>query len=272
MTAAEKWLKMVEAEHAQSDKMRGGVPPPQDYWRGRASAFRADPHRMGDQLLDRLLAFIGPSDTVIDVGAGGGRLALPLALHCEQVVAVEPSESMISVLQEQSGESGIGNVSVVHSAWEDADVDPGDLVICAHVVYTVRDIGRFLEKLTSHARSRVAVVVYNAPPQSQIYPLWKQVHEEERLPLPSFPELLEVLEELGRSPTVDHLEARESQGFESMEQALEQLSGRLYVAQESPAAERLQRILPEMLVEDQGRLNILGSESLHQVVVSWTPD
>ncbi len=271
MTAAEKWLSMVEAEHAQSDKMRGGVPPPQDYWRGRASAFRDDPHRTGDQLLDRLLEFVGQSDTVIDVGAGGGRLALPLALHCEQVVAVEPSESMISVLQEQAGESSIGNVRVVHSAWEDAYVDPGNLVICAHVVYTVRDISRFLEKLTSHARSRVAVVVYNAPPQSQIYPLWKQVHEEERLPLPSFPELLEVLEELGRSPTVDHLEARESQGFESVEQALEQLSGRLYVAPQSPAADRLQRILPEMLVEDQGRLKVLGSESLHQVVVSWTP-
>ncbi len=271
MVTSRKWRQMVETEHAQSENMRGGAPPPSDYWRGRANMFRADPRRTEDQLLDRLLEFTWTTDAVIDVGAGGGRLALPLALNCQQVVAVEPSESMVSVLREQAGESGIGNVTVVHSTWEDAEVEPGDLVVCAHVVYTVRDIDDFLVKLAAHARNRVAVVVYNAPPQSQIYPLWKQVHGEERLPLPSLPELLEVLDELGIQPTIDHLEARESQGFESIEQALEQLSGRLYVSPESPAAGRLQGLLPEMLEEDDTRWKVRGSESLHQVVVSWNP-
>ena len=268
---SQKWRRMVEAEHAQSERMRGGKPPPRDYWQGRANQFRADPHRTGDSLLERLVDFVADTDVVIDVGAGGGRMTLPLALNCRQVVAVEPSGSMVSVLQEQAGESGITNVSVVQSTWEDAEVAAGDLTICCHVVYTVRDISSFVEKLGARARKRVAVVVYNAPPQSQIYPLWKEVHGEDRLPLPSLPELLEVLEELGINPETEHLAPQQSMGFESLEQALEQLGGRLYVAAESPAAGDLRQLLPDMLEEEDGRWTIRGSEPLHQVIVSWEP-
>ena len=262
---------MVEAEHAQSERMRVGVPPPVDFWRGRAEAFRADPYRTGDPLLERLYGFAGPGDTVIDVGAGGGRLALPLALRCASVVAVEPSESMAAVLTGQAAESGISNVALVQSTWEDAVTSPGDVAICAHVVYTVRDIAGFLEKLDAHARRQVVVIVYNRPPQSAVYPLWKLVHGEERLPLPSLPELCDALAELGVQPSLDHMEPGDRMGFESLEQALEQLSGRLYVELGSPAASRLEAILPDMLEEVNGRWIIRDAEPLHQVIVSWRP-
>ncbi len=262
---------MVEAEHAQSERMRAGVPPPTDFWRGRAEAFRADPHRTGDPLLERLHGFTGPGDTVIDVGAGGGRLALPLALRCASVVAVEPSESMAAVLTGQAAESGISNVTLVQSTWEDAVTLPGDVAICAHVVYTVRDIAGFLEKLDAHARRQVVVIVYNRPPQSAVYPLWKLVHGEERLPLPSLPELCDALADLSIRPSLDHMEPGDRMGFDSVEQALEQLSGRLYVELGSPAAGRLEAVLPGMLEEVNGRWMIRDAEPLHQVIVSWRP-
>jgi len=120
MLASQRWRLMVEEEHAQSDAMRGAVPPPEDHWRPYASNFRDDPRRAGDLMVQRLLELLGPNDTLLDVGAGGGRLALPLALHCRGVVAVEPSASMSSVLQQQAQESDIKNVSLVQSSWEDA--------------------------------------------------------------------------------------------------------------------------------------------------------
>ncbi|HZA22763.1 MAG TPA: methyltransferase domain-containing protein [Dehalococcoidia bacterium] len=97
MSAVQRWKTMIQAEHAQSEKMR--IPAPTgDHWQDYAQMFRTDPHRSGDPLLDRLLAEVSLDDTLIDVGAGGGRMALPLALHCRHVVAVEPSPSMVRVL------------------------------------------------------------------------------------------------------------------------------------------------------------------------------
>ena len=271
MLASQLWRQMVETEHAQSEEMRGAVPPPDDHWRPYAAQFRADPRRSDDPLVNRLLELVAADQTVMDVGAGGGRLALPLALQCRSVVAVEPSASMGAVLSQQAEEYGINNVSLVQSQWEEAEVDPADVVLCAHVVYTVRDIAAFLRKLGAHANRLVLIVIYNAPPQSQIYPLWQQVHGTKRLPLPSLPELLEVLRELEISPNIDTLPDQNSRGFDSFEQAVEQLSRRLYLATASPEAQRLEKLLPEILTERDGVLVIERAEPLRPTLVSWSP-
>lgn len=271
MLATERWRHMVEVEHAQSDELRGSVPPPTDHWRPYAAQFRADPRRSGDALVDYLLEFVGPDDTVMDVGAGGGRLALPIALKCRSLVAVEPSESMASVLTQQAQESRIENVSVVQNEWQDAVVEPVDIVLCAHVLYTIRNIGEFLRKLGSHAKKTVLVVVYNAPPQSQIYPLWKEVHGKERLALPSLPQLKEVLEELGISYQVNWMPPQPARGFDTLEQAITQLSRRLYLADGSPESIRLEQILPGLLTEEEGVFRIKDAEPLRPALVSWHP-
>ena len=272
MLATERWRKMIEVEHAQSDEMRGAVPPPTDHWRPYAANFRADPHRSGDDLVDLLLKFVCPDHTVLDVGAGGGRLALPIALKCRSLVAVEPSQSMAEVLTQQARESGIENVSVVQEEWQNARVDPADIVLCAHVIYTIRDIGDFLRKLDAHAKRNVLIVAYNAPPQSQIYVLWNEVHGKERLPLPSLPELQEVLEELEITYQVDLMPRQAPRGFGSVEDAVSQLSRRLYVSDASPQAQRLEQVLPSLLSEEEGVLRFRDSQPLRPALVSWQPN
>ena len=122
---------------------------------------------------------------------------MPLALHCSHVTAVEPSPSMASLLTEQAREHEIRNVTLLQETWEDAQVEVGEVALCAHVIYTARDPAAFVKKLGAHARRYVAVVLFSAPPQSQLYSLWPPVHGEERLPLPALPELEELLQELG---------------------------------------------------------------------------
>jgi 2-polyprenyl-3-methyl-5-hydroxy-6-metoxy-1,4-benzoquinol methylase len=269
--ATERWRSMVEAEHAQSDRMRREAPP-SDHWTPYAQNFRADPRRSGDVLLDRLLQEGERGDAVIDVGAGGGRLALPLALHCRRVVAVEPSDSMASVLLDQAGEYGVANISLVRESWEEAVVEPAEIVLCCHVLYTVRDVAPFVRKLDSHALRKVLVVLYHAPPQSQNSPLWARVHGEERLPLPSAPQLVPVLSELGIDASFERLAPQPPRGFDSLDDAIDQLSRRLYLA---PGAEKeglLREILPGLLVEEEdGFFRLRGAERLVPVLVSWRP-
>ncbi len=263
-----RWREMVEAEHAQSDRMRQELPP-EDHWQPYAQQFRADPSRADDPLLTRLLERVGSHHTVMDVGAGGGRLALPLALRCNHVVAVEPSPSMGSVLLEQARDYGIQNVSLVPARWEEAEAGEADIVLCAHVLYVVHDVEPFLRKLEAHARERVIVVMYDAAPQSQTYSLWKLIHGEERLPLPSLPQLEEVLQELGIDAHVEKMSPHPPRGFDSLQQAKEQLSQRLFLAPGSQEEATLDKALPELLEEVDGVFLIRDARPLAPALVSW---
>ena len=270
MTAIERWREMILQEHAQSDSMKP-EPREADFWTPYARNFRTDPRREGDELLDFLLTQVTPADTLIDVGAGGGRLALPLALHCRRVVAVEPSPSMCAVLRETAAEHNIDNVSLVESDWLNATAEQAEIALCSHVVYTVQDIGPFVRKLEDSAARRVLVVLYQAPPQSQTYPLWGRVHGTPRLPLPSLPQFQEVLAEMDISPAISPLPGEPPRGFGSLEDALEQLTRRLYVAAGSPQAGRLEAVLAEVLEERDGVYQFKDAQPLIPTVVAWEP-
>jgi SAM-dependent methyltransferase len=204
----------------------------------------------------------------LDIGAGGGRLALPLALDAEKVIAVEPSPSMCRVLREAAAEFNVPNVDVIEAGWLDAQVERADVAICAHVLYVIQDIEAFVRKLEEHA-GQVLVIMFQGPPQSQVYPLWERVHGVPRLPLPSLPEFLEVLEQLGAKPNVEVVHTERNRGFESLETASEQIARRLYVMPESPEMERLEALLPDVLEEDDGYFTIKDAVQLEPRVVSW---
>ena len=269
MSATQHWTEMIRAEHAQSDSMRK-EDPPLDSWSNFAQQFWANPNRVDDDLVNYLRQSIKSGSVILDVGAGGGRLALPLALDADRVIAVEPSPSMCRVLREVAEEFEVTNVEVVESGWLDSNVPKADVVICVHVLDGIQDIERFLRKLEEHA-DRVIVVVYQAPPQSQIYPLWEMVHGVQRLPLPSLPELLEVLKQLGIKPDVQVIHIGGSRGFDSFAVAKEQIARRLYVQEGTPEMERLGNILAQVLGETDGVFTINNSISLEPHVVSWEP-
>lgn len=270
MSSTQRWTELIRAEHAQSDSMRKGEPRPEDSWANFAQQFRADPRRTDDLLVNHLQRQVTPEQVVLDVGAGGGRMALPLALFAKKVIAVEPSPSMCRVLREVAAEFDVRNVEVIESGWLDAQAPHADLALCCHVLYTIQDIEPFVRKLEEHA-GRVLVVLFQAAPQSQIYPLWEPVHGEPRLPLPSLPEFLEVLGQLGVEPEIEVVHTERNRGYESLEIAKEQLARRLYVMPESVEMERLEALLPQVLEEKDGGFGIKGAAPLAPRVISWRP-
>ena len=267
MSAIETWAEMVRVEHAQSDRTRG--PRPADHWTRDAASFKADPHRQGDAMVENLRSRLAPGETLLDVGAGGGRLALPLALTCSSVTAVEPSPSMCAVLRETALEHDIQNVSIVEAGWPEACVEPADVTLCSHVVYVVEDIEPFVRKLDSHAHRLALAVVFQFPPQFQMSALWEQVHGEKRHALPSLPQFLPVLDELDIQPEITELDAQPAIGFPSYDDARDAIARRIYVQPDTDAMDRLNRALEQSLHEQDGIWRIDGAQPLRPCVVSW---
>ena len=264
------WQKTVEEEHAQSDRIREEFAS-DDFW--KPVAHRFVPPKKGeaaqDDTVERLAELVTSEQTVLDVGAGGGRLTIPLAEYCEHVTAVEPSEAMREQLIATAKGWDVQNIEVVASRWEETVVEPHDLVVCAHVVYTVTDIEGFIRKLTNAARRTVALISFERPATATYLPLWSYVHGEERIELPTLPQIEKLLPEMGIDHQKKLLQEWAPRPFKSREQALVECQARLFINPGSEKSEMLSDVLEDSLESVEGGFRLKWAEPHRPLIISW---
>ena len=243
-----------------------------DMWRPLMSNFKMDPRRTDDDTLNRLMQRVDPESTVLDVGGGAGRFALPLALKCKHVTVVEPADSMVEALGASREEAGITNVSVVQELWDVAKVDPVDVVLAAHAVYGVVDAEQFLRKLEATAKEQVIILAYTEQPQSQLAPFWKSVYGDERINLPGLREIINVLWEMDIYPDLDMFPPASQRSWGSRESALDQLRRQLHVSPDSEEDERLKKAVDDLLIETPDGLALRDTKPRVQGIISWSPE
>ena len=200
-SAAENYAALLDAVDEQQLRLFG--PRPADIWTGQSAAqFRFDPHRELDPNLAALASHVLPGDVVVDVGGGAGRVSLPLALRCREVLTVEPSEGMAAEYEGSKREAGITNARRVPASWMDDHEIEGDVTLTCDVTYFVRDIVPFIEKMQAAARRRVMILVWSEPPPNRGADLFRRVYGEPLAPMPGHRELLPVLWDMGILPDV----------------------------------------------------------------------
>ena len=268
-SAVETWRSQVENHHAQSEGVMEASLREGDFWRNLAPMFRADPYRTDDEILNVLLEMVTGETTVLDVGGGAGRFAIPLAIRCRGATVVDPSPSMLEQLDEAVADIGGISVAGVNADWQTAEIDSADLVLCSHVVYGVADIGPFIQKLHDHARQRVVMVSFVDSPQAGVAPLWKPVYGEERINLPALPALMNVLWEMGIYPSVRMMPPTGPQIFESVEATVEEVSGRLFIGSDTGRLQRLAESIEGYLEAVDDGYRIREARAVRQGVVWW---
>jgi molybdenum cofactor cytidylyltransferase len=270
------WAARVQANADQVDRHRE-VPDGTDFYAPVTGLFRADPTRTGEPALDALLGLVRPGERWLDIGAGAGRYALPLARALApsggEVIAVDASASMLGGLREIAQEHGIDNVRVVETRWPPADSGPfaADVALIAHVGYDIGAIGPFLAAMESVAERLCVAVLMERQPSSIADVCWPPVHGEARVSLPALPEFVELLRARGREPAVERLE-RHPRRFDSRDELAGYLRRQLWIEPGGAADRRLGGALDELIETDaDGRVGLAGQRPLPIGVVTWTP-
>ncbi|MEA2653628.1 MAG: hypothetical protein QOI37_855 [Chloroflexota bacterium] len=272
------WAARVRDNRAQVERIRE-VADGTDFYAPVNSLFRADPTRSEDPTLAALLALVRSGETWLDVGAGAGRFALPIARVLDPsggaVVALDASPSMLEGLREIAEDYAIENVRTIEARWPPADPRAlsefeADVTLIAHVGYDIEAIGPFTAALEAAATRLCVAVLMERVPAAAASPFWPLVHGEERVPLPALPDLLELLEAMDRRPAVQRIaiEPRRFEGRTSLEGFVRR---QLWIDPAGPKEGRFQAALDELAVEDGGGWTIKGRAGEPVGIVTWAP-
>jgi len=109
-------------------------------------------------ILERIRALVPPGSTILEVGAGTGAFTIPLARDARSITAVDYSPAMLTVLRRKLASDPTLKITPVLARWEEAEVQPHDVVFVANALYRTADLKAALSKMVRSARVRGIVV------------------------------------------------------------------------------------------------------------------
>jgi CTP:molybdopterin cytidylyltransferase MocA/SAM-dependent methyltransferase len=266
------WGERVRANREQVERIRE-VPDGADFYAPVTGLFRADPDRTDDPVLDILRELARPEDTWLDIGAGAGRFALPLARIVREVIAVEPSDGMARALVDLAAEHGIANVRTIRDRWPMPSVaaaPTADVALIAHVSYDIEAIGPFVDAMEAAAGRLCVAVLMERQPSSIANVFWPPVHGEERVSLPALPEFTELVQARGGAPTVT-IANRTPRRFATVAELEGFVRRQLWIAPGGERERRFHAALPVLVEAGPDGFGLVGQQPLPVGVVTWGP-
>jgi SAM-dependent methyltransferase len=201
---------------------------PSHNWNQKENAERYDANARNeyDERVKSTIASLGVGKDmrVLDIGAGPGTLAIPLAPFVKEITAVEPGAGMVGVLKAHAEREGIRNITCVQKVWEDVDIDrdlqgPYDIVI-ASLSLTMHDIREALRKMDTASSGSVHLFWFVDMPfwERMSYDLWQPLHGRTYHPGPKADCLFGVLYQTRIYPDVTMMTLAKEYRFGSREE------------------------------------------------------
>ncbi|MCL2862869.1 MAG: class I SAM-dependent methyltransferase [Methanimicrococcus sp.] len=193
------------------------------------SLMRGNVGRVFDQLAR--LSFPAGS-TVLDIGAGPGTLAVPLAAAGCRVTVVEPAPPMQAALLEYKKMKGVdADIPIVSKVWEQVcpdEIGTFDYVVSSFAL-SVPDLKDALLKMNAVCNKEVHIFWFLIdPPWGRVNEaLWTKLHGEEYYGRPLADLVWNALYQAGIYAHLEVLPLKDSHFYETFEDALDEYKDRL---------------------------------------------
>ncbi|WP_321430039.1 class I SAM-dependent methyltransferase [uncultured Methanolobus sp.] len=215
---------------------------------------------------------ISPESRVLDIGAGPGTLAIPIAEKVKHVTAVEPSNGMIEVLEENMVAYGRNNISIIRKKWEDIDVEkdldgPYDVIIASFSL-GMPDIRKAVEDMLSVSSGHIYLYWFagNTSWDDHSAEIWPDLHGTEYCTTPKCDILYNVLYQMGIHPNMETFTLGRTEIYATLDEAVDKLSS--HFSLESDEQKKiLEQYLEKALQKENG--NYIYDACSRRVKIWW---
>lgn len=221
-----------------------------NYWNKEACAVNQTQPHWAELTKTQLKQLpINEQMTVLDVGAGAGRITLPVAKKAKHVTALEPSAKSLVLLKENAKKQGIINVSYVNQSLETFDCSQRhDLVVASFSLFMF-DLKAALKKMDVLANRSVYLFVSASP---WLNPdLQKLVYGAPGY-WSDFIFLYNILYEMDIAANVEITDYTLKESYQDLAEASEKISAKFHIPQTKTTL--LCEYLQRHLVEEDDRL------------------
>lgn len=209
--------------------------------------------------------------TVLDIGAGPGTMAIPLAKVVKHVTAIEPSSGMLRCLKKNARDSCVTNISCINKRWEDIvpseDIGQCDIVIASFSLIML-DMKAALAKMNELAAKYVYLFTFVGDPKRDYSGLWLKLYGEEYIPDPDYIYIYNLLYNMGIFPNVEIIENKYRESFSNLEEAARYLKEILDISSlEKEEEEIIKSHIREALTFKDG--TVWSSYEIKTAVIWW---
>ncbi|MFZ2957981.1 MAG: class I SAM-dependent methyltransferase [Candidatus Ozemobacteraceae bacterium] len=242
----------------EDDKKQAG------FWDKKAPLFSQKAHnpdhrRDVEHLLNRFTW--DPSERVLDVGAGPGTFAIPLAQRVQHVTAIDASIGMLAELHKQASRESVSNISVTPGRWLSftaGSLPKHDTVVCFNALGVVAldetgecHMGKAIERLREAGTRRGIILVPHADlpmdkPLRDALDIPENYERRERIAI-----LYHIMVKSGLMPNLVILHRPFYWFFEDLQEGVQLIANRLHIADDQKRLALLKTHLQARLIKTE---------------------
>lgn len=224
---------------------------------------QTDNHAM--PIYQAMKQFIHPGDTAIEIGPGWGNYTFPLAEDTAALTCVDASESVLAYLGQYFDESS--HVQFVHAKWEDAELEPHDIVVGVNCFYRMYHMLEPLKKMNELAKKRAIIGMTTGPIQPHYQVLDEQFGYSIKYPRRDYIEILNMLYQLGIYADCQMLALERTYTYETKEQLLTAQSKK--ILEETFEQKHVEMALEPFIEKTKDGYSY--RHTFYAAVISWAP-
>jgi SAM-dependent methyltransferase len=260
------WNELIKIQRKKKPEKKK---PGSHYWDKRAASFV---DHVGKTFYpENFIRIMEPKSdwTVLDMGCGGGTLALPLAGKVKEITAVDFSDRMIELLGAEIQRRDIGNIKTIKASWDDDWAQKGiglhDVAVASRSL-SVDDLEPAVTKLINAAAKRVYIstVVGDGPYDRNIY----DAVGRDLIPAVDYIYLYNLLYQMGVHAEIAFINEQTAKTFDDADVAAKYLTWMLHDMTEDEERKLAEYINRSMIMK-KGRKVLDYYKSFKWAVIWW---